>query len=168
MTIDPAAAMPYFAPMHHPANGIAPLTTASGGAAWPSANLALYFPFRIGSPMLVTRLWFAGNGTGNADVGIFDMTSGTKLVSTGAIANSAALVLTDVTDMLLLPGFYWCGMSLSSTSQIIAAAPAIGTLRAQGVCQEASAHPLPATATPITIAYAYLPLFGVSTIAADL
>ena len=34
MTIDPAAAMPYFAPMHHPANGIAPLTTAGGGAAF--------------------------------------------------------------------------------------------------------------------------------------
>ena len=60
-------------------------TNAPGALAWATANKAIYVPHRVTAPILVKRLWFAGNNaTGNVDVGIYTL-AGTKIVTTGAV-----------------------------------------------------------------------------------
>ena len=136
-------------------------------AVWPAANLAIYIPFRVSAPVLVTQMFTTNGSTvaGNVDIGIYDV-AGTRLVSSGATAQSgtSALQAYDITDTLLAPGQFYLACSLSDgTATIARVATSAQFLRAFGCAQEASAHPLPATATFATMAQAYLPIIGLTT-----
>jgi hypothetical protein len=66
-------------------NGINAVSTA-----WPSANLAIFIPIRVPSPVMVCKLAMGAGATaaGNFDMGIYDR-FGNLLVSSGATAKSA-------------------------------------------------------------------------------
>lgn len=164
-SVDPSSVLPLMSTLHIYRGICGDGLPAS--SVWPSANRAIYVPHVVLSPTWVRRLWFAGgNTTGNVDVGIYRQ-DGSRIVSTGAIANANALVFTDVTDILLPPGAYWIAASQSSTGQVYRSATAFAS-RGQGVCEEESAHPLPATMTPVVSSVDYVPIVGYSTIAAEL
>lgn len=133
-------------------------------ATWPSANRAIYYPFYLGNPAIVRKLWWM-NGTavsGNADIGVFTE-GGVRLVSAGSTAQSgtSALQEVDVTDTYLAPGTYYIGVVLSNTTgTMFRWNPSLAALRMTGVAQEASALPLPSTATFAAMSTAYLPYAG--------
>lgn len=134
----------------------APTLSALG---WPAANRALYVPIIMPEAFTIARFFSSNNSvTGNDDVGIYDE-SGTKLLSTGSQARTAALDYYDVADTTFAAGRYYLAESHNNTGQHFRVAYPIITLRALGVLQEA-AFPLPTTMTPAAIATAYFPFFG--------
>lgn len=143
-------------------------TQPSGGSYSPGANVAVYMPFNVTSTTTIKRLWFIGdNGTGNVDVGVY-AADGTKMVTTGAVANAAGIVVTDVGDTALVAGQYYLAISASSGSSNLRVSVTTG-LDSLGLLTEASAHVLPASATLTTKQTSpFLPLFGFLTTAADL
>jgi hypothetical protein len=141
-----------------------PIRAAPGDNQWPTNDLAIYVPFAIGMPVRVLTLWFANGsvGTDNYDIGLFNA-AGTKLASSGATAKAAgaAETVANIADTLIGPGLYYIGLSSASTASsftMYSVASPIGA--AFGVKQEASAHPLPATATMVNSGQAYIPLVG--------
>lgn len=139
------------------------LVTAAS-AAYPSANLALFLPFLLGSPTTVTKLCVVNGGTasGNVDVGIYDAV-GTRIASAGSTAQAGtnALQAFDITDVVLGAGLYYLAVAKDDTTgTILRVNPVAEILRAFGCFQMASAFPLPATATFATIAQAFVPAIG--------
>lgn len=134
-------------------------------ATWPTANLAIYYPFVLRSAILVTQLW-TSNGAASSqtrDVGIFSF-DGTKLISSGSTAGSGttALQLYNVTDTMIGPGIFYMGMSSSGTTNAFTRMTPSTATRANafGMYQQVTAFPLPANATFATVTNAYVPLFG--------
>jgi hypothetical protein len=132
--------------------------------AWPSANLAIYVPVRVPSPVIVRKLWYASGSTstGNVDMGLFDG-SGVALVS----ATNAAKVSTDeqvfdVTDTWIGPGTYWIGLaSDSATDTFIRSSSAAPFAASAGIYTQSSAYPLPSTATyTVDQTLALIPVVG--------
>lgn len=149
-------------------NGVAFPGSISGGA-WPSANLAIFVPFTVTESVVVRRfVYTTANNTGNIDIGVYS-DSGALIVSTGATAQGSTNVVlyVDCTDTLLLPGNYFMAMSCASASAQPLRTTGLGA-RLLGVCQMASAHPLPSTATFAAAAQDYIPAFAFSTLGADL
>ena len=141
-----------------------------GAGAWPSANLAIFVPWRVVAPTWARRVWYAsGNATGNVDVGIY-RDDGSLVVSSGATAQGSTNVVNfiNITDTQIPPGDYFLALSCASASAQPYRSNNGGFSRSQGVCQMAAAHPLPATATFAAAGQDYMPFFGISTIAADL
>ena len=142
--------------------------SAQASATWPSANLALYIPFVLVHPVLVVKLWIHNGATasGNVDVGIYDE-KGTRLTSAGSTAQSgtSALQIFDITDIFIGPGLFYMATSHSSTAgtRFRVALGSTVDNKAGGMLQQASAHPLPATATFATLSNNYVPMFGLST-----
>lgn len=126
-------------------------TTAT---AWPSADLAIFVPFRLPAPATVYKM-ATGTGTGstgNFDLGIYD-SFGNKIVSAGSTAKTVASSerIIDVTDTLLHPGLYYLAMATDGTTAYQMGSTvnsAFGKL--MGLRQMTSAFPLPATATYAT------------------
>jgi len=142
----------------------------SGGSptssAWPANNRALYVPFQIDFEYRIKRFfWLNGSAVaGNIDMGIYDIL-GNKLASTGSTAQSgtsATQIANATAEILLAPGSYYMAMAASSTSMRIQASAGAGAsvLRVNGLMQEDSALPLPATFTPAAGAFAIYPLMG--------
>jgi hypothetical protein len=138
-------------------------------ATYPTASLAMYIPFRITDPLLVTTM-FCFNGTvvsGNVDVGIYDI-AGTRLVSKGTTAQAgvSAIQTFDITDTLIGAGLFYMAIAVDNiTATLYRYAPggnAQLALVACGLAQQASAFVLPATATFASYANAYVPFFGLS------
>lgn len=140
--------------------GVAPVSNG-----WVSANRAIYVPFSLSAPYQVSRVWWANGATatGNVDCGIYTI-GGTRLASTGSTAQAGTSVVQSVAlSQLLLPGAYYMALVLSSTSgTILRAALAVVGCQSLGVAQQATALPLPATATFATVASAFMPLFGIA------
>lgn len=141
-------------------------TGAPASATWPSANRAILCPIYIDSYGTVVKLWTANGATasGNFDIGLYDE-SFARLVSIGATAQSgtAAIQAFDITDTPVRPGRYYLGISSSAaTGTLVRVSPALGYLRAVGMVQMASAHPLPSTVTPATVTSSYAPLAGLT------
>jgi hypothetical protein len=135
----------------------------------PGANLGLFVPHRVHSATWLRRFWvIIGNTTGTISMGIY-RTDGTLVIGTGtqSMAASNVVLYYSVTATLLPPGEYYLGISRSTTNSI-AAVTTVGMSRAIGVCQMASAHPLPAFATFVAAAQDYVPYFGYSTLAAPM
>jgi hypothetical protein len=138
-----------------------PLTAAT--ATWPSANRAIFVPFffPVSATIYSINFW-AGNGTGNYDLGLYTEAL-ERIASSGSTAMSAA------GNKSLLLGEYRLGagkkhhaaLALSSASgQAMRLAAGVGSqLAVVQVGQQASALPLPATATPAIAASAYCPVF---------
>lgn len=138
---------------------------SEGSAVYPSANLALYVPFYMQVPGVVTQMFTANGSTAgnNVDVGIYSA-DGTRLVSSGSTAQSGTSVeqIYNITDTLLGPGVFYMAVAMDGTTGTLrrvtpGAAPIMTML---GMAQQATAFALPAVATMATCTTNYLPLFG--------
>lgn len=142
-------------------------TAISGAAAWSSANLAVYVPFRLTGPNVATKL-FIGNGNpvaGNVDIGIYDH-AGRKIVSTGSVARSGVNdhQVIDIADTMLDAGLFYLAVAMDTTTNSnyrrYTVTAAYHT-KMMGVAQQASAFPLPATATFATATVTDIAVAGV-------
>lgn len=157
---------------------LGPLALAIGTAGypsastWPSANRAYYIPFRLNRTITVKRL-FALNGTasGNFDIGIYDE-FGTRIVSTGSTAQTGNNLCqsVDITDTQVGPGRFYFAAAGSTTS--VSMAGLLSTALTANIDEplmncyvQASALPLPASATFATSPSNYMPIVGLSTVA---
>jgi hypothetical protein len=148
--------------------GTWPLAFATSSTpVWPSANRAIFSPVWVPQASIVTKIaWrVAGASSGNVDAGIYDE-HGVKLVSTGstACASTNTTQLVDVTDTLLAPGAYYLAMAVdNTTAQFMRSNLGASSLRVLGVMSEDSAFALPATATMVDAADAYVPWISCTT-----
>jgi hypothetical protein len=119
-----------------------------------TANKARYLSIYLPMPVVVDRLFVlnGGTATGNVDIGIYEMESNVRLISTGAVAMSGTntVQIISITPVLLKAGKYWLGISHSSGSGTFFAL-SIGATSTEVLVlkEELSAHPLPSTATPV-------------------
>lgn len=137
------------------------LDAAPAAAAWPNANDAFYVPFRVPVPVKAVSLITGSGttGTGNLDGGIYDA-AGNLLTSSGSTARTVSVEnILNFTDVVLQPGLYYMALSHDSTQNIIRfpMGTNIQFVRAMGVMKQASAFPLPSTATFATATAAYVP-----------
>lgn len=134
-------------------------------AVYPSANLAIYIPFRIQSPINIAQLfWYNGaTATGNVDMGVYSK-DGQRILSSGTTAQTGtnALQLVDITDVRIGAGMYWIALACDSGSSTFFSTTlgAVGLHTLAGIKQQASAFVLPTTATFADAAQDYFPLFG--------
>lgn len=142
--------------------------TFQNAAVWPSANLAVYIPFTIGYPTtFVKATWFNGAtvGTNHVDVGIYD-SQGNRLVNTGSTLTSGASQIqsASITPTKLEQGSYFLAMSMDGTTDTVfrSATPA-AIISAWGLMNQATAFPLPTTASFSAPSFAQIPYFGITT-----
>lgn len=142
---------------------------AMGAAfAWPTSNLAIYVPVVVESRIVIRKMWYSNwtTAVGNYDIGLYDA-AGTRLLSRGSTAkiSSSNQVIWDCTDTTVGPGLYYLALVMSSASdQVLGATPSAPIATACGLLTEASALPLPATATfGLTQTLAVLPTIGLYT-----
>jgi hypothetical protein len=138
---------------------------APGSATWPAANRAIYVPLRVATPTVFSQAWLKNGSavSGNVDIGIYSA-DGTRLVSTGSTAQSGtnAYQTIDMTDTLVGRGLYYIALSIDNTTATTFRRNLdAASMRGVGVAQEASASPLPASATFAAVVSAYMPEFGV-------
>jgi hypothetical protein len=132
------------------------VTTRVGGALTSvtsnQANRASYYPIYLPFGCTATRLWWINGATasGNVDIGIYDR-EGNRLVATGSTAQGStnSIQLVDITDQPLSPGWYYLAIAFGSATATAYGTANIGAnaAHALGIAQEASAFPLPSTAT---------------------
>lgn len=148
---------------------VADLLSAAGllfsvAGTWASANLALYIPILVRTPVTIYQLAWANGATlgSNVDVGVYDGSSKTRLVSTGSTAQSgsSALQAVDVADTPVPPGLHYLAMAMDTNTpgQVNRANLTTGIGgRLSGIAQQALAFPLPSTATFATYAQSLVP-----------
>lgn len=136
----------------------------AGTSANFSANLAFYVPIRLPEPMTVID-FFVYNGTavaGNVDVGLYTW-DGRRIASSGAVAQSGTSVLQilPVTDFTVGRGQFYLAVSGSNAGgTYMRGTSDTRYARLLGAMQEASAHPLPTTATFATGSSVTWPYIG--------
>lgn len=135
---------------------------APSSTAWPAANRALFIPFVLPQPIVVTQavVGCGSTGSGNFDVGVYDA-AGNLIVSSGATARSASSeVVAALTDTRLGEGLYYMALAADGTNNYIAGVPAqVGIVKAMGIKEAASSYTLPATVTYATASSAFIPYF---------
>lgn len=134
--------------------------------AWPIANTAVYVPVQFGESATLYSISYAANsGTGNYDLGFYDDALA-RIASTGSTALSAAGVKTlSLPEYAVQPGaIYYGALAHSSTGAVIRMVIAnIRDMIGVGCGIEASALPLPVTATPVTVSTGFggvMPIFA--------
>jgi hypothetical protein len=147
---------------------------APASTAWPAINRAYFVPFRVVTPLVVREMFFqAGTtpGTTAYDLGIYDDAFNriVSLGATSAVSTTDAVLPAgggDVADTSLSPGRYYMAMSSAATTLTVrASVNANQFMRALGLQMMESAHPLPATATPISVGTsAFMPTIGLATV----
>lgn len=143
------------------------LQQAFASLAWPAANRACYTPFVLHNPTVARQLFVANGATvsGNIDVGIYDY--GLNLiVSAGstAQAGTSTIQLFDIADTALPAGVYYLAVALNNgTGTTLRSAIATNAARIIGIFQQATAFPLPSSATPAIYAGSMVPLAGLAT-----
>jgi hypothetical protein len=127
---------------------------------WTTANTAIYHPIRVTHPVVATKLhWLSGDVVnGNYDIGLYDAT-GRKLASSGstAVPGTSTTVLYDMADLYLEQTIVYVALALSSATcryYGFKLASDIQEMRLSGLVEQASALPLPATATFATLSAA--------------
>jgi hypothetical protein len=135
-----------------------------------ASNRAVYRPLVLPSTQRLTSVAVhcTTTGSGTFDLGIYDAAGTTRLQSMGSTSLAAGVNTWTLTTPLLIPGgeLFWLGMSCSTnTATFIRQATPLVMLRPMGVTQEATAHPLPATATPVQVAGTFLPTFALRFVA---
>lgn len=143
--------------------------TTFGSATWPSANLAIGYPFMLTEPRKVLQMWvYNGSAvSGNVDAGIYDA-AGNKIIAKGSTAQSGTsdLQLLDVTDTWLPTNqllYAWMALdNTTGTTTRLAGGVSLAQTGGTGVVQMASGFSsgLVATITPAAIASNYIPAFG--------
>lgn len=128
------------------------------------ANQAYYIPLRVPFPVSISQayVWNGATITSNFDIGVYT-TAGTKLASIGSTAQSGASAVQKVAFSLVLAASEYLLAFAADTNtglygNVLLAATS-GTYPI-GFRQEASAFPLPATATPVFGSTVRLPFFG--------
>ncbi len=138
--------------------------------AWPTANKALGYPFFVGIPITIKRLFTANGATasGNLDIGIYDP-SGVRIISTGTTAQSGTdgIQFIEVTDTVIGPGIFYAVMAFDGTTGTYRGPANYPNRRASsstGLIAQASAFVLPATMTFTSYSEDQgAPLFGLTT-----
>lgn len=145
-------------------------TNMSSSASFPTANLALFYPFYLNQTIVVTKL-FAINGSSasnNIDIGIYN-DDGVRIVSTGSTARSGTTAIQsfDITDTTIGPGRFFFAIAQNGGVGSYFAANSSATVaqawaKMAGIYQQTSAFPLPANATFATYAQTnfYVPFIG--------
>lgn len=150
------------------------LPSAPASLTYESANNGAYFPILVPGPCIIRRLWWANGSTVsasyNVDVGIYadgGYKPGAKIISTGSTAQGTAteVQFVDVTDTTLAPGLYWLAIACSSTSATFFGVATNTVYNAVTRFTQATALPLPATATVAEAATNQVYLFGFATTA---
>ncbi len=144
-------------------------TTASGSSTWSPAFSATFVPFIISTNYTVQKVWWYNGSAvaGNVDVGVYtaDATP-TRLFSIGSTAATPINTVQSVaiTPYTLTPGSYYLAMNASSATMAVWRMGLATVLRAMtGIGEQAvGAVTLPATATLVTTATAFAPLFGIT------
>ena len=136
--------------------------TLNASRAWPLTNKGIFIPFSVERAVTAYQMSVQpGNTpTGNVDCGIYDL-SGNRIVSSGAVAMTISTLAADFTDTLLKPGWYFMAAACDGTQNLSAGTPNVNILASFGVCEMASAYPLPATATLTRATSSYLPSLSV-------
>lgn len=138
-----------------------------GTNAWPSSNLAIYIPMKIGYIFIAQKmLWVNGATVTNntVDVGIYD-SQGNRLVHSGATTTSGVSVMQSVTitATTLYPGLYYLAMVVNGTTDtFLSSATGAINCAACGMLSQTSASPLPATATFSSTITSYVPEIAIS------
>jgi len=152
--------------------GLGRTNTANvGGAQWPTVKKIIYVPIFIDQTVTITQIGWVNGGitNGNVDAGVYEDASGVpgaEIASTGSTAQSGATAIqtVNVTDFVLPgPATYWLAITFSGTGWAYRMAPALYVASAlMGAMEETVAGDfgLPATATPVTLAVAYVPFVG--------
>ena len=160
------------APMRELIPQLGPIRRTDGVPAisfWPGVNMATYIPFVVQADywdVTAFDLLFTVFGTDNADVGIYTE-AGIRLVSTGSLATATTWHKVVATTRLVR-GRYYLGISMSGVTDTISeysGTPAGNTVQgchAAGIKAQASAFPLPATATLGAPGYQAVPACYVS------
>lgn len=138
--------------------------TYSANIAWPSASLAFFMPCLLQTARTVYGFgWLNGSTvSGNVDCGIYSA-EGAQRAALGGVAQSGTSVVQTATlgsSVALDPGRYYMAMVADNVTGTFSRISTVGapTLRVTGVAQEASAYPLPSTATFAAMAQAFIPL----------
>jgi hypothetical protein len=142
-----------------------PVVTTTAAApitsTWPSASLAIGYPFVVYNPIIITKL-FVENGAnvaGNWDVGIYGQGLSQITNMTAAMVGATAIQAFDITDVTLNPGIYYL---FAAQNNIAASAgrivPAINMCAVNGAISVAAGFPLPATITASRISQAFIPM----------
>lgn len=134
----------------------------TASTAWPTANLAIYVPFIVATPLTVDQVYLLNQvPSGNVDVGVYEAESWKRLVSSGSVAAAGTNQEVDVTNTLLLPGVYFMAQAVDNTTHTSGSVTPVASVAGSwGVLQQASAFPLPSTATPARMAQAYVPFMS--------
>lgn len=141
--------------------------TAFASAAWPSASLAFFIPFRIAQPYTVANVyWFNGAtvGTNTVQGGVYDSQGNQLVVSTAATsAGISTIQSASLTATTLQRGLYYMALVINGTTATVrAAAIPVPVSRAWGVYTMVSATPLPTSATFAGNTTAYVPFIGIT------
>ncbi len=136
--------------------------TIYAGAAWPTANFSIAWPFYVPVDCTVYSMSvaFTTGGTDNFDIGIYAYDY-TLLASKGSTATAAGVVTYTLSDLRLQAGLqYYIAVVMNGTTNLIFRSSVAGAQVANdcGAFGQATAFPLPNPATPAPIANTPIPL----------
>lgn len=141
-------------------------TLTPGVATWPAANRAIYTPFTVGASLTVVSIGTViGNVGGTIDFGVYDEL-GVSLYLHGGATATANTFYKVTTNFSLGRGIYYLGIASSGTAielfrhsaSLFGGSGGVPAIDAVGIKQQASAYPLPASATFATVASGYMPI----------
>lgn len=142
--------------------------STNASAAYPAANLAIYVPFVLESPVTVYETFVVSGSltTSNAtEIGVYD-TAGTRLFTTATTVNVANDVINSsgMTDYVLSPGAYYMAFACDGTRNFFATSFVAGLYQSFGFMEQTglTGANLPTTATFAAYTRAYLPQFGLN------
>lgn len=125
-------------------------TTFSSSMSPGNANAAIFIPCRFPVSARISAMSCrTANTTGNFDLGLYD-SNFVLIASLGTTAMSAQTQVLNVTRFVQHGTVLYAAVALSNTSGRVAgyATGSIANLVGSGVMEQASALPLPSTATP--------------------
>lgn len=164
MSIPKFLTSPYIVAATYPSGTLVTVTYAT--QVWQANNEARYLPAILPLTQVVSAVSIhcTTTGSGTFDLGIYDGT--TRLASLGSTSLVSGInTWTLPTPMVFEAGkVYILAMSCSTTSATFVRTAHVvsNARRGSGPMQEASAHPLPSTATPVNITTAYCPAFALT------
>lgn len=138
------------------------LSSLGTGTLVSTNNDAHYVPVIFPCDATLYALRFAGaNATGNYDCGLYDA-SLNRLASTGSTALSSGVQTLSLPNLRVRAGeLYYCALAMSSTSgQVFRPNYSVSQMRGFGIGREASALPLPSTASPVSPVNSVIPIFA--------
>jgi hypothetical protein len=151
------------------------LSSPPSSATYTSANRAFYYPVLVFGTCVIYRTWWVNGATttdgATIEVGVYadnGAKPGAKLISGSATQGTAnELQFVDVAATVLTAGRYWVAVvssSATNTTLFRLAAPSAAT-DAVLMFEQATASPLPATATPVEANFSVIYVCGFATTA---